>query len=94
MRPAYSATVLGDSPQLRAIARPDWPAWSFSLMISRSFRIGSLSAAIPPPLWRRHERRTTQRRQRSRATVFGRSPGYAFSDRLAPESVIGFDRNR
>ena len=49
MRPAYSATVLGDNPQLRAIARPDWPAWSFSLMISRSFRIGSLSAAIPPP---------------------------------------------
>jgi hypothetical protein len=46
MRPRYSVTVLGDSAQLRAIARPDWPAWSFSLMISRSFRMGSLSAAI------------------------------------------------
>ncbi len=34
------------------------------------------------------------RRQRSRATVFAGSPGYAFSDRLAPESVIGFDRNQ
>ncbi len=30
----------------------------------------------------------------SRATVFGQSPGCAFSDRLAPESVIGFDRNK
>ena len=29
----------------------------------------------------------------SRATGFGRSPDHAFSDRLAPESVIGFDRN-
>jgi hypothetical protein len=46
----YSLAVLGDSAQLCAIARPDWPAWSLSLMISRSFRIGSLSAAIPPPL--------------------------------------------
>ena len=50
MRPRYSLTVLGDSPQLRAIARPDWPAWSFSLMTSRSFRIGSLSAAITTSL--------------------------------------------
>ncbi len=63
-------------------------------MISRSFRIGSLSAAIPPPWWRRHQRRTTQRRQRSRAPGRGRSPDDAFSDRLAPESVIGFDRNQ
>jgi hypothetical protein len=86
--------VLGDNPHARAIARPDWRACNFSLMISRSFRIGSLSAAIPPPWWRRHERRTTQRRQRARAAVLGRLQGHAFSDRLAPESVIALDRNR
>jgi hypothetical protein len=50
MRPTYSLIVLGDSPHARAIARPDCPARSFSLMISRSFRIGSLSAAIQPPV--------------------------------------------
>jgi hypothetical protein len=94
MRPRYSLTVLDEIPHARAIARPDWPACSFSLMTSRSFRIGSLSAAIPPPLWRRQERRTTQRRQRSVAIGRSRSPDGTFSDRHAPESVIGFDRNQ
>jgi len=44
--PRYSPTVLDDTPQLRAIARPDSPPCNFSLITSRSFRIGSLSAAI------------------------------------------------
>jgi hypothetical protein len=45
-RARYSLAVLGDSLQLRAIARPDKPSWSLSRMISRSLRMGSLSAAI------------------------------------------------
>ena len=49
MRPRYSDAVAGETPQLRAMARPLRPASNFNRIISLSFRTGSLSAAISPP---------------------------------------------
>jgi hypothetical protein len=42
----YPLTVLGDSPQLRPIARHVIPSARFSLSTSLSIRMDSLSAAI------------------------------------------------
>jgi len=68
------------------MARPDFPHCNLSLMTSRSFRMGSLSAAITTSVgeaaW------TTDYPATSTPAVgalAGGLPGYAFSDRLAPE---------
>jgi hypothetical protein len=87
--------VLGEIPQLLEMARPDFPPCNLSLMTSLSFRMGSLSAAITTSV--REVASTTNYPATSTLPgdgLSGLSPGYAFSDRLAPESVIGFRRNQ
>jgi hypothetical protein len=89
---AMWVTVLTESRQLWAIARPDRPQASRSRITSRSLRMGTLSAAISHLLGGDSAVRP-QRRQRS-----GVFPGPATGARSGcssgPESVFGLRRNR
>jgi len=99
--------VLDDSSQLREIARGPKPSTRLNRNTSLSFRMDSLSVDNVHLLWGGRGRPSVQRRQKSgfSRTLLQRCSGLIDHtgivigmdrnrDRHAPESVIGFDRNR